>query len=92
MTSKVYSIPTNKKIISVVDDEMDISELFRNALCKNMDGVNVVSFNEPISALEHFTDNKNSYALVISDLKMTGLNRLELLYKVKELNPRLEPC
>jgi hypothetical protein len=42
MTSKVYSIPTNKKIISVVDDEMDISELFRNALCKNMDGVNVV--------------------------------------------------
>lgn len=58
MTSKVYSIPTNKKIISVVDDEMDISELFRNALCKNMDGVNVVSFNEPISALEHFTDNK----------------------------------
>lgn len=27
MTSKVYSIPTNKKIISVVDDEMDISEL-----------------------------------------------------------------
>lgn len=92
MTSKVYSIPTNKKIISVVDDEMDISELFRNALCKNMDGVNVVSFNKPISALEHFTDNKNSYALVISDLKMTGLNRLELLYKVKELNPRLEPC
>ncbi len=69
MTNKVYSIPTNKKIISVVDDEMDISELFRNALCENMDGVNVVSFNDPISALEHFTDNKNSYALVISDLK-----------------------
>ena len=88
MTSKVYSIPTNKKIISVVDDEMDISELFRNALCKNMDGVNVVSFNKPISALEHFTDNKNSYALVISDLKMTGLNRLELLNKVKQLNPK----
>ncbi|MFZ0655114.1 MAG: response regulator, partial [Nitrososphaeraceae archaeon] len=87
MTNKVYSIPTNKKIISVVDDEMDISELFRNALCENMDGVNVVSFNDPISALEHFTDNKNSYALVISDLKMTGLNGLELLNKVKELNP-----
>ena len=69
MSSKVYSKTTNKKIISVVDDEMDISELFRNALCENMDGVNVVSFNDPISALEHFTDNKNSYALVISDLK-----------------------
>lgn len=34
MTSKGYSIPTNTKIISVVDDEMDISELFRNALCE----------------------------------------------------------
>ena len=86
MSSKVSTVPTNKKIISVVDDEIDISKLFRDALCKNMDGVDVVSFNDPVTALEHFTDNKVSYALVISDLRMAGLNGLELLKKVKNSN------
>ncbi len=86
MSSKVSTVPTNKKIISVVDDEIDISQLFRDALCKNMDGVDVVSFNDPVTALEHFTDNKVSYALVISDLRMAGLNGLELLKKVKNSN------
>jgi len=86
MSSKVSAVPTNKKIISVVDDEIDISKLFRDALCKNMDGVDVVSFNDPVTALEHFTDNKVSYALVISDLRMAGLNGLELLKKVKNSN------
>ena len=86
MASKVSTVPTNKKIISVVDDEIDISKLFRDALCKNMDRVDVVSFNDPVTALEHFTDNKVSYALVISDLRMAGLNGLELLKKVKNSN------
>ena len=86
MSSKVSAVPTNKKIISVVDDEIDISKLFRDALCKNMDGVDVVSFNDPVTPLEHFTDNKVSYALVISDLRMAGLNGLELLKKVKNSN------
>ena len=86
MSSKVSTVPTNKKTISVVDDEIDISKLFRDALCKNMDGVDVVSFNDPVTALEHFTDNKVSYALVISDLRMAGLNGLELLKKVKNSN------
>ena len=89
MASKVSTVSTNKKIISVVDDEIDISKLFRDALCKNMDGVDVVSFNDPVTALEHFTDNKVSYELVISDLRMAGLNGLELLKKVKNSNSRV---
>jgi len=49
------------KLVSVVDDEFDISTLFRDALCENMDGVKVLSFNDPIKALEHFTENKSAY-------------------------------
>jgi DNA-binding NtrC family response regulator len=86
MSSKVSAVSPYKKIISVVDDEIDISKLFRDALCKNMDGIDVVSFNDPVTALEHFTDNKVSYVLIISDLKMAGLNGLELLKKVKNSN------
>jgi len=32
-----------------------------------------------VIALEHFIDNKRNYALVIADLRMPGMNGLELL-------------
>jgi sigma-B regulation protein RsbU (phosphoserine phosphatase) len=81
--------PTNKKIVSIVDDEIDVTELFHEALCNNIDGITVVTFNEPVLALEHFTDNKENYALVISDLRMPNLNGLELLKKIKKLNEKV---
>lgn len=61
--------------------------LFHDALCENIDGISVIVFNDPVIALEHFTENKENYALVISDLRMPGLNGLELLKKVKSINP-----
>jgi DNA-binding NtrC family response regulator len=72
-----------------VDDELDMIELFQDALCGNIDGISVVSFNDPVIAMEHFTDNKENYALIISDLRMPNLNGLELLKKVKKLNPNV---
>lgn len=72
------------KIVSIVDDELDITELFHDAVCDSIDGVSVVSFNDPVIALEHFTQNKERYALVISDFRMPNLTGLELLKKVKK--------
>ena len=40
-------------------------------------------------AFEHFLKNKENCALVISDLRMPSLNGLELLKKVKTLNPKV---
>ena len=40
-------------------------------------------------AFQHFTENKENYVLVISDLRMPGLNGLELLKKVKTSNPNV---
>jgi DNA-binding NtrC family response regulator len=79
----------NKKIVSVVDDDLNTTELFQIALSENIDGISVVSFNDPVIALEHFTANKDAYVLVISDLRMPGLNGLELLKKVKSSNPKV---
>lgn len=75
-----------QKIVSVIDNDVDISRLFYEALRENIKGVNVFSFNDPILALEHFAENKSTYALVISDLRMPGLNGLGLLKKVKDSN------
>lgn len=79
----------NKKIVSIVDDEIDITELFHDALCDNIVGISVVTFNDTVIALEHFTDNKEDYALVISDLRMPNLNGLEFLKKIKKLNEKV---
>jgi DNA-binding NtrC family response regulator len=80
-------VATSKKIVSIVDDEIDITKLFQYAISASIEGVSVITFNDPVTALEHFEDNKKDYALVISDLRMPNLNGLELLKKVKQLNP-----
>jgi DNA-binding NtrC family response regulator len=77
------------RIVSVVDDEIYITKLFHEALRQNIDGVSVFSFTDPVKAFEHFTENKENYTLVISDLRMPGLNGLELLKKVKTSNPKV---
>jgi DNA-binding NtrC family response regulator len=82
-------IATNKKIVSIVDDEIDITVLFENAICADITGISVVSFNDPGIALEHFSKNKHGYALVISDMRMPNMDGLALLNKVKELNPKV---
>ncbi|MDW0280281.1 MAG: response regulator [Nitrososphaeraceae archaeon] len=79
----------NEKIVSVVDDDLNTTELFHVALSENINGISVVSFNDPVIALEHFAANKDAYVLVISDLRMPGLNGLELLKKVKSSNPKV---
>ena len=79
----------NKKIVSVIDDDLNTTELFHIALSENIDGISVFSFNDPVMALEHFAANKDAYVLVISDLRMPELNGLELLKSVKTLNPNV---
>lgn len=79
----------NKKIVSVVDDDLNTTELFQIALSENIDGISVVSFNDPVIALEHFAANKDAYVLVIADLRMPSLNGLELLKKVKTSNHKV---
>ena len=79
----------NISIVSIVDDDFSTTRLFHEALSENIDSVSVVSFTDPVIALEHFSDNKDAYALVIADLRMPGLNGLELLKKVKTSNPKV---
>ncbi len=73
------------KLVSIIDDEKDITTLFHEAL-RSINGITVFAFTDPILALEHFQKNKDAYVLVISDFRMTGLNGMELLRKMKAMN------
>jgi DNA-binding NtrC family response regulator len=81
-----YSV---KRLVGVIDDDIDITALFHDILCENVMEASVFAFNDPIEALKHFTENQANYALVISDLRIPGLNGLELLKKVKNINPKV---
>src|SRR6266498_5797050 len=80
---------SNNRIVSVVDDDISTATFFHEALRQNIDGVSVFSFIDSVKAFEHFTENSENYTLVISDLRMPGLNGLELLRKVKGSNPKV---
>ena len=73
------------RIVSIVDDDQDITLLFHDAL-KSISGITIFTFTDPILALEHFQLNEYAYVLVVSDFKMPGLNGMEFLKKIKELN------
>jgi DNA-binding NtrC family response regulator len=82
-------LSNNHRIVSIVDDELDITRLFQDAISGKVNGTSVVSFTNPLTALEHFKDNKEAYVVVISDLRIPELNGLELLKNVKKLNPNV---
>jgi DNA-binding NtrC family response regulator len=77
---------TKKSIVCIIDDELDITQLYQDAIYDHIEGISVVCFNNPVTALDHFIENKKDYVLVISDLRMPKLSGLDVLCKVKMLN------
>ena len=77
---------STNRIICIVDDDADITLLFHDIL-NGITGITVLTFTDPILALQHFQVNEHAYVLVISDFKMSGLNGMEFLKKIKDLNP-----
>ena len=75
-----------KWLVAIVDDEIDIVNLFRDALSR-IKGLSIFTFTDPLTAFEHIRMNKSKYAVVITDLRMPGLNGMELVYKIKKENP-----
>jgi DNA-binding NtrC family response regulator len=72
--------------VAVIDDEMDLAYLFKDALSQ-IDGIEVFVFSDPNLALEHFQINLQHYGLVITDHRMPGMAGIELLEKIKAINP-----
>jgi DNA-binding NtrC family response regulator len=72
--------------VAVIDDEVDLAYLFKDALSQ-IDGVMVFNFNDLSLFLEHFQSNHQNYRVIITDYRMPGMNGIELLEKMKAINP-----
>ena len=75
-----------KWLVAIVDDELDIVNLFRDALSKIKE-LSIFTFTDPMVALEHIRMNKSNYAIVISDLRMPDMNGMDLIFNIKKENP-----
>ena len=71
-----------------LDEEFDIVALIKQGLKRY--GLKVIGFTDPILALELFKINVRDYFLVISDLRMPGMNGFEFIKKIKEIKPEVK--
>ena len=83
-----YLLRTKQMSIQVVDDEFDIVNIIKSYL-QGL-GLNVFGFTDPLLALEHFKINCKNYILVISDIRMPGMNGYECIKQVKKISPKVK--
>ena len=76
------------KTIAIIDDEVDLVNLFQEALENN--GFKVCAFTDPIQAFNILEKKIQEYGLILSDFRMPNLNGYELCTKLILLNPELE--
>ena len=74
--------------ILVLDDEPDITTVITTSLTKN--GFNVFGFTNPFLALEHFQMNFKDYGVILSDIRMPGMNGFEFVKKSREIKPEVK--
>jgi CheY-like chemotaxis protein len=72
----------------VVDDEEELAHLFMEFLKGS--GYNTVAFTDPLLALEHFRSNPEQYSLILSDLRMPGMNGIDLAKRIRDYNSRVK--
>ncbi|HET7389802.1 MAG TPA: response regulator, partial [Nitrososphaeraceae archaeon] len=77
----------NAHNILLVDDEPDTLLTYKTFLL-DIEGYNVDAFTDSQKALQHFAQvNPSYYDLVVMDIRMPGLNGLQLYYRIKAMNP-----
>jgi DNA-binding NtrC family response regulator len=74
--------------IMIVDDEIDIATFMKLSLQKCC--FDVDSFTDPFVALEHFQLNSEDYTIILSDIRMPGMNGFEFVQKIREVKPKIK--
>ena len=77
----------NNKYILAVDDDPNIVKLIEQALHRQ--GLKEYAFTEPVMALEDFRINCKDCTMILSDIRMPGINGYELIKKAKEIDKQV---
>ena len=77
--------------IMIVDDEPDTLFTYKSLLFA--EGYNVQAFTDPQKALRNFvqlSESSSNYHLVLLDIRMPGLNGLQLFHRIRTLSPSIK--
>ena len=75
--------------ILIIDDDKDILFAFTTIL--EGEGYKITSFSDSNKALDHFSHvSPYHYDLIIMDIRMPGLNGIQLYSKIKVMNPYIK--
>ena len=74
--------------IIIVDDELELASLFKTFL-KN-EGYDVVSFTDPVLALEYYKETADKHSLIITDLRMPGICGIDLAKNIREFDSKIK--
>lgn len=72
----------------LIDDEEEITAVLKIGL--HREGYDVVTYSDPLRAVEEFLPNE--YSLVICDMRMPGMDGLEVSKKLLEKDKNIEIC
>src|SRR4029078_5032594 len=70
--------------ILVIDYDDDILNLFSGFLKK--EGYGVMSFLDPLEALEEIHRKPQKYSIIITDVRMPGISGIELVRRICKIN------
>ena len=78
----------SERSIIIVDDELELASLFKTFLTNQ--GYNVVSFTDPVLALEYFEETVGNHSLIITDLRMSVMCGIDLSNKIREIDAKIK--
>jgi len=79
----------NNSSILIVDDEYDIVNLIKRSL--EVNGRRVCAFTDAFVAVNHFnSDVRDHHSIVISDIRMPGMNGYEFVKKTKAIDKKVK--
>jgi DNA-binding response OmpR family regulator len=82
------SVQAKKFKVMIVDDEQDITTIFKMGL--EYYQFIVTTFNDPVEALSKF--RPGMYDILILDIRMPGMNGFQLYTKIRDIDNRVKVC
>jgi CheY-like chemotaxis protein len=70
--------------VLIIDDEEELASLYKQFVASI--GLDGTSFTKPLLALEHYQQCPDKYSLIMTDLRMPGMNGIEFANKIRISN------
>jgi len=74
--------------IAIIDDETDLLYVYKKAL--ELQGLQVITFDDSLLALDELKSRHKRYCLVIVDVRMPQVNGYQLVNEIKNIDPSIK--